>query len=82
MRFQTLSGSVYEFDVENKQVRRLYGTHAPLPRQGEDEVWKPYVAMHLLETGSIAIVWNITEDGVHQSTLTSRIVKRLDLDDN
>lgn len=45
MKFETISGSVYEVDEVNKQCRRLIGMKDPLPRQGKDGEWKPYIEM-------------------------------------
>lgn len=42
MKFLTQSGSVYEVDRINKQIRRLEGKDKATPRQGEDGVFKSY----------------------------------------
>lgn len=42
MIFYTISGSVYELDSENKQIRRMVGKENPTPRQGTDGEWKKF----------------------------------------
>ena len=42
MKFVTISGSMYEVDLEEKKCRRLIGIQDPQPRQGKDGEWKNY----------------------------------------
>ena len=79
MKFKTYSGSIYELDQENKRIRRLTGNANPTERQGKDGDWKPY--KELLngpeKDRSLTIVWNVTEEGVIQTTQTSYITEIL-----
>lgn len=45
MKFQTVSGSVYEVDLHEKKCRRLIGMSDPTPRQGKDGEWKVFQSM-------------------------------------
>lgn len=71
--------SLYEVDVDRNpnRVRRLQGVNDPTPRQGEDGVWKDLAVPFDREWAEVArvglFVWNVTEDGVMQSTMTSVI---------
>lgn len=47
----TLSGSIYEIDLKNRQARRLSGVAAPTPRTGPDGTWRRFVAMLPLNVG-------------------------------
>jgi len=44
MIFHTETGSIYEIDQANKQVRRLTGKNDPTPRQNKDEQWRKFSA--------------------------------------
>lgn len=46
MKFVTVSGSMYEVDLQEKKCRRLIGTSDPTPRQGKDGDWKVFQAIH------------------------------------
>ena len=79
MIFVTMSGSTYEVDEQNKQIRRLKGQSDPTPRQGEDGRWKPYQDLSEIKQGEpVFIVW--TDDvkaeipGGIPGTLTSPVV--------
>lgn len=71
----TQSGSVYEIDIEKKQIRRLSGQADPTPRQGKDGEWKEYaVLLGRVEVGApIIITWEI-EDQIFRTTITSKVV--------
>lgn len=82
VRFLTETGSIYEIDEANKQVRRISGQHAPTHRQGEDGCWRTYYSITNLLAwvgGRVLIVWDQVEeeDGqtILQSTLTSVVVR-------
>lgn len=47
----TMSGSVYEIDLKNRQARRLCGATAPTPRTGPDGAWRRFAAMLPLSIG-------------------------------
>lgn len=71
-KFTTESGSLYELDLENKQIRRLNGPGNPTRRLGEDGVWKSYTfadVMMVKTTHILVIDW----DGLGHCTLTSPI---------
>ena len=73
MQFFT-ENSLYDVDLEKKQIRRLTGVRDPTPRQGRDGEWKTYVSISNIAVKECAlIVWNILEDGTKQATLTSTI---------
>lgn len=76
----TISGSVYEFDYENKQVRRLTGTNQPTLRQGKDGCWRSYSYVALAGTPKpfLVIVWS-TENDLHKATHTS-VLKLIQFD--
>ncbi len=42
VQFTTLSGSVYQLDAANKQIRRIFGFHPVTGRQNEDGIWQFY----------------------------------------
>lgn len=70
-RFRTSSGSEYELDEEAKQIRRLSGVKQPTERQGPDNVWRDYEAIHGPELEfPVLIRW----EGI-KCTLTSDVVK-------
>jgi hypothetical protein len=82
MRFQTESGSLYEVNEIDKQVRRLNGASDPTPRQGKDGEWKHYDAiLSGIEVGrSVMIVWTSDiqpppVEGSLPTTITSPVVK-------
>lgn len=47
----TMSGSIYEIDLQNRQARRLSGATAPTPRTGPDGTWRRFAAMLPLNIG-------------------------------
>ncbi len=71
--YHTATGSIYEVDEANKQIRRMHGTHPPRSRQGVDGEWKQYEELHKYLNG-LLIVWEVI-DGVSKSTLTSQLVE-------
>ena len=71
--FHTESGSVYEVDEQKKRLRKIGKTTTD--RLSNDGKWKNYHNLDLTDAGNLIIVWNITDEGIHQSTITSRIVK-------
>lgn len=55
LRVETRSGSIYDIDLEGKQLRRLSG--APTTVRATEE-WKPYHYLRGPEVGgSLVIVW-------------------------
>lgn len=46
MKFVTVSGSMYEVDLQEKKCRRLIGMSDPTPRQGKDGDWKVFQSIH------------------------------------
>lgn len=58
MKFTTASGSTYEVDKDNKQVRRLNGKNDPTPRQGQDGQWRKYADISVVVGDSAMIFWN------------------------
>lgn len=66
--------SVYEVDADLR-VRRLYGEHAPQPRQGIDGVWKQALRVVLTQyygEPCFLFAWKHV-DGIDQCTMTSAV---------
>ncbi len=87
IRFETLSGSLYEVDDEASKVRRLIGVSDPTPRQGKDGEWKAFTTRTpIVLNQGVSFIWAIvggdTNPGVigltAQSTVTSPIKKILE----
>jgi len=59
MRFETKSGSIYEVDETNKQVRRVSGLCAGTERLGNDGNWKTYreISNPIVVGQPVLIVW-------------------------
>lgn len=60
MKFTTASGSLYEVNEADKQIRRLNGQADPTPRMGKAGEWRTYSQLvpSPLEIGAQAmIVW-------------------------
>lgn len=58
MIFYTESGSIYELDRTNNQIRRLNGAEDPTPRQGKDGEWKKFTyCTEVIEKQSVIINW-------------------------
>jgi hypothetical protein len=71
MIFYTESGSAYELDISNTQIRRLGGKEDPTPRQGKDGEWKKYEFCSEVIVGlPVLIQW----EGV-RSTVTSYVTE-------
>ena len=71
----TITGSVYEFDVARRRVRRLgnHGGTAPTPHLSRDGSWRVLqsVALHATPNGVRALlVWQLDDD-ILRSTLLS-----------
>lgn len=60
MKFETLSGSVYEVDKARKLIRRLSGVKDPTPRQGVDGIWKRYESVSVELQKNATIIWDLT----------------------
>lgn len=61
MKFVTVSGSMYEVDLEEKKCRRLVGIKDPMPRQGKDGEWKSFekILPDVPVKGSpVVFIWN------------------------
>jgi len=57
MIIKTQSGSLYEIDEEQKQVRRLHGNKEATKLQG-DNTWKKYAYLSEVKIGqSLFIIW-------------------------
>lgn len=82
IKFETISGSLYEVDDENCNVRRLIGIEDPTPRQGEDGEWKEFKnRTPILVNHSVAFIWaweNENFELVARVTQTSPIKRILD----
>lgn len=74
MIYKTETGSVYQVDEPGKRVRRLSGTAAPTPRQGQDGEWKTYASVEVLNTSIGRQLW-VDWTGAGNGTLTSPIVE-------
>lgn len=72
---KTTTVSIYEQDASNRLFRRLEGEGSPLPRVGEDGVWKPYKHCEGPVVGyPFLIVWDVEDtknEPLYRSTLTS-----------
>jgi hypothetical protein len=83
MQFKTRSGSLYEIDTTNQQIRRLNGTADPTPRQGADGEYRKYVELFPLVPTvgqSLLIVWDKDvipppAEGSIPTTITSPVVE-------
>lgn len=77
MKFTTETGSMYE--VNDTQIRRLAGAHAPTSRQGPDGEWKSFAAMGGIVIGEpVAVVWEVDPfNMILRSTVTS-VVKSIE----
>jgi hypothetical protein len=75
MWFETLSGSVYEVNSEEKKIRRLTGRVSATKRQGQDGEWREYQQAIVRLNQSVMIVWG-SANGVLQTTITN-IVKKI-----
>ena len=62
MQFKTISGSLYEVDQENKQIRRLNGTNDPSPRQGKDGDFRKYSEISSIEIEKPVLICWIKEE--------------------
>lgn len=72
IKFKTTSGSVYELDSKNNQIRRIQGLLDPTPRQGPDGQWKKYKGITPVEKGkNLIITWNIDHDCPEYSGLSA-----------
>ncbi len=74
MKFETISGSLYEVDEENSRCRRLIGVADPQPRQGKDGEWKTFDTMsEEVKVGEpVLFVW-WWEGEIAKSTVTSAV---------
>ena len=69
MIFYTESGSIYELDRTQNQIRRLEGAQDPTPRQGSDGEWKTFEYCSEVREGHPTLIqW----EGI-RSTLTSTV---------
>lgn len=77
IKFETISGSLYEVDQENCRVRRLVGVKDPTPRQGADGDWREYADITDIAPGlAVMITWrfDVEPEAVWaRSTLTSNV---------
>jgi hypothetical protein len=79
----TESGSRYEINTDSKQVRRLEGKLAPMPRIGKDGEWRTFKELlpEPIQVGmNLIIVWGddvkpLTEAGGIPTTMTSPIAR-------
>lgn len=63
MKFETISGSLYEVNEEENKVRRLIGVKDPTPRQGKDGEWRVYVKISSIVPGRpVMITWRIDSE--------------------
>lgn len=78
MLFET-ANSMYEYNEEQKQIRRLNGKTDPTPRQGKDGEWKKVSKVDNLAEGKCAVIlWEIVNEDeliTFKTTVTSPIVK-------
>jgi hypothetical protein len=84
MKFETISGSLYEVDEAKQSVRRLIGINDPTPRQGNDGEWRKYLDATDVAVGQgVLFVWEMVPGiiATAKSTLTSP-VKRILTDED
>ena len=78
MKFNTMSGSTYEVDVINKQIRRLSGQRQASIRQGKDGEWKSYSKTLITPQNTMLIFWDKDVkpiiEGAMPATETTEIV--------
>lgn len=78
MTFETYSGSIYEFDAANLQIRRVSGQGTPTARVGTDGDWKPCLGVYNISKDLCAVIhWRNAGDRA-QCTVTSLIVRIYD----
>lgn len=82
MIFVTASGSTYEYDEQNKRVRRLNGKTDITPRMGKDGEWRSVASILVQEGSSAFILWTQycdppPADGTFPTTVTSKVVEIL-----
>lgn len=71
IRFNTETGSSYEVDTNEKRIRRVMGTHAPTPRQGNDKEWKSYHWISDIELRKpVLIAWDAEGKATETSLVT------------
>lgn len=79
IRFQTMSGSCYEYDDERRRIRRLIGLKDPTPRQGEDGQWKNVKSVQIILGEPAIIFWppnEVSPNGdTEPATLTSPVTE-------
>jgi len=77
IKFETISGSLYEVDQKNCCVRRLVGVNDPTPRQGPDGEWRDYADITYIIPGQpVIITWRFdteTDMVCARSTITSNV---------
>jgi len=65
--------SVYEVLKEKRLIARRHSNCPPTERTGIGE-WRPYRDIHAEVGFQAVILWNITADGVLQTTTTSTVL--------
>lgn len=62
MKFNTLSGSIYELDQNQKRIRRLSGNKPATGRQGDD--WRTYSCIfpETVEVGKALMIFWVKEE--------------------
>lgn len=81
IKFETITGSLYEVDFDKNQVRRLIGLKDPTPRQGTDGNWKQFKSCtEIIPGSSVIFVWNIiiNNELIAKTTMTSPVKKIID----
>lgn len=67
--------SSYEFDLEQKRVRRLRGVNDPTPRLGTDGEWRTYVEVSDPQIGqSFVIRWPDGQPELRDHTISSAVI--------
>lgn len=66
--------SVYEVDMENKQVRRMLGLNTHTDRQGPDGQWQTFETCWMMD-GGMVFKWGTNADGSDRCTWTSHVVQ-------
>ena len=57
LRVRTESGSVYDVDLEGRQIRRVHGRHGPTDAQPQDGIWRRFAGIEGPEPGRAMVVY-------------------------
>jgi hypothetical protein len=77
MLIYTETGSIYELDMVNRQLRKIAGIKKG--HRADTEEWKSFLSITVLADKSLYITWKIEQDEnggtIYRGTQTSRITQ-------